>query len=115
MHTAMNEVVMVWVVALSAASVLTRAWSHARQAPFDASAVGAEALPTPGRSVPGSDGGPESGGPPVLGSEVGGGKQAAIVARLANAASRRGLVLFMVFAPCRGSFTTPPLVCGTAR
>src|SRR5712664_4280328 len=80
-----------------------------RMRPITASAVGAEALPRPGRTVPGSGGGPESGGPPALGSEVAGGKQAAIVARLAtSAASRRGLVLFMVFAPCRGSFTTPP-------
>src|SRR2546421_3650517 len=79
--------------------------------PITASAVGAEALPRPGRSVPGS-----GGGPPALGSEVARGKQAAIVARLAtSAASRRGLVLFMVFAPCRGSFTTLPPVCGMVR
>src|SRR6266446_3827641 len=76
-----------------------------RMRPITASAVGAEALPRPGRSVPGSGGGPDCGGPPpelwVPGA------QAAIVARLAtSAASRRGLVLFMVFAPCRGSFMT---------
>src|SRR6266850_1851499 len=75
--------------------------------PITASAVGAEALPTPGRSVPGSAGGPESGGPPpALSFEVAGNSQAAIARLATSAASRRGLVLFMVFAPCRGSFTT---------
>src|SRR6266850_4958489 len=82
--------------------------------PITASAVGAEALPTPGRSVPGSAGGPESGGPPpALSFEVAGNSQAAIARLATSAASRRGLVLFMVFAPCRGSFTTfPPWSAG---
>src|SRR3989441_9622822 len=78
-----------------------------RMRPITASAVGAEALPTPGRSAPGSGGGPESGGPPLaLWFEVAGIPQATIARLATSAASRRGLVLFMVFAPCRGSFMT---------
>src|SRR2546429_110403 len=112
MHTAMNEVVIVWVVALSAASVLTKAWSAPWKSPFDA-----PWLARPGRSVRGSGGGPESGGPPpALWFEVAGIPQAAIARLATSAASRRGFVLFMVIAPCRGSFMTlPPRLVDRSR
>jgi len=52
MHTAMNEVVMVWVIALSAASVLTRAWSAAWKSPFDAPWLARPASPASSIFIP---------------------------------------------------------------
>src|SRR5436190_439883 len=52
MHTAMNEVVIVWVVDLSAASVLTRAWSAAWRSPLDAPWLARPASPASSIFVP---------------------------------------------------------------
>jgi len=52
MHTAMNEVVIVWVVDLSAASVLTRAWSTAWKSPLDAPWLARPASPASSIFIP---------------------------------------------------------------
>src|SRR6267142_1049108 len=59
MHTAMNEVVMVWVVDLSAASALTRDWSAAWKSALDVPWLARPASPVSSIFIPAATKGAE--------------------------------------------------------